>query len=152
MAAAAAISANVEIGHNLKSIQFRDPFYSQTHDFKGKECNEAIIYVLQSQQLPQNGRHLGLNWRLRLNTYSRGAILLLELQIDGSINNWFLNVTQNASFRIPKRYTLNIKRRRLNRYLNALKQTWCAYSVSLAFNNSLKNCFRGSQSFFPWRK
>ena len=26
---------------------------------------------------------------LRLNTYSRGVILLWELQIDGSINYWF---------------------------------------------------------------
>ena len=48
MAAAAAITTNYDIGHNLKSIQVRYPFFSYTHDFKGKECNEAIICVLRS--------------------------------------------------------------------------------------------------------
>ena len=54
--AAAAITANYEIAHNLKSIQLRDPFFSYTHVFKGKECNEAIIWVLRSWQLPQNSK------------------------------------------------------------------------------------------------
>ena len=44
MAAAAAITANYEIGHNLKSIQVRDPFFSLD---PCKECNEAMICVLR---------------------------------------------------------------------------------------------------------
>ena len=43
--AAAAITANYEISHNLKSIQLRDPIFFLDPCFKGKECNEAIICV-----------------------------------------------------------------------------------------------------------
>ena len=123
--AAAAITANYEIAHNLKSIQLRYPIFfprpmfsrvrntmklsfalldlsnylkiqngrrnwrfqtysrgalyfffqfSQTHVFKGKECNEAIICVLRSQQLPQNSK-----WPSKLaflDLFARRLILL----------------------------------------------------------------------------
>ena len=101
MAAAAAITVNYEIGHHLKSKQLRDPL---THVFKGKECNEAIICVLRSQQLPQNS-----TWPSKLaflDLFARGYTfftlifsshrnrelveLLWELQIDVSIIYQFL--------------------------------------------------------------
>ena len=76
MAAAAAITAHYEIGHNLKSIQLRD---------LGKECNEAIIYILRANT-PQS--KMAVIWVkigiLRLSTYSRGVILQWVLQNDRS--------------------------------------------------------------------
>ena len=52
------------IGHNLQTIQGTEQICSTPMFFKGKECNEAIIFVLRSQQLSQvqGGRHFGQNW------------------------------------------------------------------------------------------
>ena len=80
----------------------RDPVFSQTHVFKDKECNEGIICVLRPLQLPQNQSKIAAIWVkvgvLRLNTYSRGVILLWEILIYGSINYWFKYLHKTAFF------------------------------------------------------
>ena len=50
MANVAAITANFEIGHKLKSVQVIDS--KSNHFSKPIECNEAIICILRSQQQP----------------------------------------------------------------------------------------------------
>ena len=68
--------------HTYIQIPFLCRVTAVTRHMRGSTV--AIIRVLRSQQQPQNSR-----WRLlgqTLNIYSRGVILLWELQIDGSIN------------------------------------------------------------------
>ena len=94
MAAAAAITAKYEIGHNLKSIQVRDPIFFPRPMFSRVRNAMKLsfaFYDLSNYLKIQNGRR---NWRFQ--TYSRGVILLFydhsnylkilwELQIDVSI-------------------------------------------------------------------
>ena len=104
--AAAAITANYEIAHNLKSIQLRDPIFFPIPMFSRVRNAMKLsfaFYDLSNYLKFQNGRR---NWRFQ--TYSRGVILLFydhsnylkimwELQIDVSIiyslNIW--NGTEN---------------------------------------------------------
>ena len=56
---AAAITANYEIGHTLKSTQVRDPImFSRT--INAMKLSFAFY-------LPKNCRHLGQNWRFKTN-------------------------------------------------------------------------------------
>ena len=65
MAAAAAITANYEVGHNLKSIQARDPFFPRPMFSRVRNAKRlSFAFYNQSNYLKiQNGRHLGKNWR-----------------------------------------------------------------------------------------
>ena len=90
-AAAATITANYEIGHNLKNIQVRDPFFVLDPCFQGQGMQWS--YHLRSTITATTSKFkMATVWVkngvLRLNTYSRGVILLWELQIYGSINYW----------------------------------------------------------------
>ena len=99
--AAAAITANYEIAHNLKSIQLRDPIFFPIPMFSRVRNAMKLsfaFYDLSNYLKFQNGRR---NWRFQ--TYSRGVILLVydhsnylkimwELQIDVSIIYSFLHV------------------------------------------------------------
>jgi len=63
MAAAAAITANYEIGHNLKSIQFRDPIFFPRPMFSRVRNAMKLsfaFYDLSNYLKIQNGRR---NWR-----------------------------------------------------------------------------------------
>ena len=72
MAAAAAITANYEIGHNLKSIQFRNPIFFPRPMFSRVRNAMKLsfaFYDLSNYLKIENGRQ---NWRFQ--TYSRGAL------------------------------------------------------------------------------
>ena len=63
MAAAAAITANYEIGHNLKSIQFRDPIFFPRPMFSRVRNAMKLsfaFYDLSNYLKIENGRQ---NWR-----------------------------------------------------------------------------------------
>ena len=73
--AAAAITANYEIAHNLKSIQLRDPIFFPRPMFSRVRNAMKLsfaFYDLSNYLKIQNGRR---NWRFQ--TYSRGVILFL---------------------------------------------------------------------------
>ena len=58
-----------EISHNLQTTEYTSyrTNYFHTHVFKGRKCNESIVFGQQSQQLSQvlDGHHLGQNWRFQ---------------------------------------------------------------------------------------
>ena len=78
MAATAAITANYEIGHNLKSIQVRDPFFCSRPMFSRARNAMKLsfaFYVHSNYLKIQNGRHLGQNSRFEtLITLIRKAL------------------------------------------------------------------------------
>ena len=81
MAAAAAITANYEIGHNLKGIQVRDPFFPRPMFSKIRNAMKLSFLFYDHK----NYLKMAAIWVKRLYTFSRGVTLLWKLQIDVSI-------------------------------------------------------------------
>ena len=80
--AAAAITANYEIAHNLKSIQLRDPIFFPIPMFSRVRNAMKLSFLFYDHS---NYLKMAAIWVKRLNTFSRGVTLLWELQIDVSI-------------------------------------------------------------------
>ena len=90
MAAAAAITANYEIGHNLKSIQFRDPIFFPRPMFSRVRNAMKLsfaFYDLSNYLKNQNGRHFCDFTLIREALYFCGSY-----KLTGQFHTSFLSV------------------------------------------------------------
>ena len=78
--AAAAITANNEIGHNLKNIQVRDPIFFSIPMFSRARNAMKLSFEFYDHSnyfKIQNGCHLGQNWRFETyNIFARRYTLV----------------------------------------------------------------------------